>query len=211
MGGHGSGLALGETARGTTEAAKRIEVSYLYRRGMLEPGARSSLRWTLRGRPTGDIRLRAETDALVLGYRYGDEPLSYRVELERTPCHFGGSRTWLRCPAAGCGRRVGILYGGRVFVCRTCADLAYPSTREGTMDLHARRADRIRARLGWTPGVFNGPGARPKGMHERTYWRLFAEYERHWRAFASEVVERFPTPDVGALLDDYAVRDDERP
>jgi hypothetical protein len=34
------------------------------------------------------------------------------VRLKWTPCHYGGSRAWLLCPIANCGRRVAILYAG---------------------------------------------------------------------------------------------------
>ena len=39
-----------------------------------------------------------------------------------------------------------------------------------------RRADKLRARLGWVPGVAHGEGARPKGMHHRTFNALVARY-----------------------------------
>jgi hypothetical protein len=52
------------------------------------------------------------------------------VGIERTPCHVGGSRPWFICPALGCGRRVAILYGGGIFACRLCFQLAYASARE---------------------------------------------------------------------------------
>ena len=48
------------------------------------------------------------------------EDQNYPVWLDWTPCHFGGERPWFRCPAMGCGRRVAILYGGRIFACRHC-------------------------------------------------------------------------------------------
>lgn len=119
------------------------------------------------------------------------EPLEYPVRLSRTPCHFGGTRTWLHCPAAGCGRRVRVLYGGRLFVCRQCARLAYPSTREDRTDLAARRGDRIRRRLSWSEGMFNLEGGRPKGMHRRTCEDLVDEHQRHRMAFLRGVDAKF--------------------
>jgi hypothetical protein len=39
--------------------------------------------------------------------------------------------------------------------------------------------DTIRRRLGWEPGILNGSGLKPKGMHWRTFERLQAEHDAH--------------------------------
>ena len=59
-------------------------------------------------------------------------PASDAVRIVRTPCRLGGSRAWFICPAVGCGRRVAILYGGGIFACRHCYDLAYDSSRNSS-------------------------------------------------------------------------------
>lgn len=107
------------------------------------------------------------------------QPMEYPVYLEWTGLHFGGQRAWFRCPAQGCGRRVAILFGGLIFACRHCHKLVYACQREGDDDRAARRADTIRRRLGWEPGILNGNGRKPKGMHWRTYERLTAEHDAH--------------------------------
>jgi hypothetical protein len=38
-----------------------------------------------------------------------------------------------------------------------------------------RKADRLPDKLGWEPGILNGNGIKPKGMHWRTFERLKAE------------------------------------
>ena len=83
------------------------------------------------------------------------------------------------CPASGCGKRVAILYGGSIFACRHCHRLVYRCQRESSDDRAIRRADKIRDRLGWTPGIMNGPGGKPKGMRWRTYYGLVAEHEKN--------------------------------
>ena len=40
-----------------------------------------------------------------------------------------------------------------------------------------RRADRLRARLGWEPGILNGEGGKPKWMRWRTFERLAAKHD----------------------------------
>ena len=57
------------------------------------------------------------------------------------------------------------------------AGLANSSQAESADDRAARRADRLRRKLGWQPGILNGPGLKPKGMHQRTYERLVAQHD----------------------------------
>jgi hypothetical protein len=108
--------------------------------------------------------------------------MEYPVTLEWTASHLGGRRAWFRCPARGCGRRVAVLYGGSIFACRYCHRLAYDSQRERRDDRMTRRADKIRQRLGWEPGILNGDGDKPKGMHWQTYERLVAQHDAHVEA-----------------------------
>jgi hypothetical protein len=145
-------------------------------------------------RPTRrHISFRAEEDHVVLHYRNRSphheggewEPMNYPVLLDWTSCGFGGWRVWWRCPALGCGRRVALLYGGRVFACRRCNQLAYRSQRERSDDRAARKADKIRRRLGWQPGILNGKGHKPKGMHWHTFDRLEMAHDTYWRRGAA--------------------------
>ncbi len=58
--------------------------------------------------------------------------LNYPVELETTPCYFGGKRYWFLCPILIdgdiCGARVRVLYcKGLYFGCRDCHKLTYAS------------------------------------------------------------------------------------
>jgi len=100
------------------------------------------------------------------------------VYLDWTPCNFGGHRPWFLCPAHACGRRVAIIYGGGIFACRHCYQLAYASQRETADDRAARRANKIRERLGWEPGILNPKGwEKPKGMHWKTFERLNIEHD----------------------------------
>ena len=116
--------------------------------------------------------------------------MNYPVRLAWTGCSFGGRRVWWLCPAVGCGRRVALLFGGAVFACRHCHRLAYRSQREADHDRASRRADNLRDRMGWEPGILNGSGTKPKGMHWRTFERLQASHDFHVKAALAGLAAR---------------------
>ena len=181
MGGMGSGRRWHFGASETTDDYRSIDVRRWRRDGLLKPGQCFGWQWSIHGEVVASIRVRAEQDRVILTYRHRSggsdwKDESYPVYLDWTACHLGGQRPWFRCPARGCGRRVAILYGGAIFACRHCYQLAYPSQREADDDRATRRADRIRERLGWEPGILNGDGPKPKGMHWSTFERLTREH-----------------------------------
>jgi len=181
MGARGSGNHWRYSTKSTTDEMRRLDVRRWAREGMLQPGYVGGWQWSVNGRQIASIRMRAEADRVILTYRHRSgggnwKSEEYPVYLSRTSCHLGGSRAWFICPARGCGRRVAILYGGRIFACRRCHQLAYDSTREDAGGRATRRADFIRIRLGWEPGILNGDGPKPKWMRWRTFERLV---ERH--------------------------------
>jgi len=55
--------------------------------------------------------------------------------------------------------------------------LALSSQRENVFNRQTRRAEKIRAKLGWKPGILNGDGAKPKGMCWRTFEWLSVEHD----------------------------------
>ena len=184
MGGMNSGRR-DQGGKDTTGDCKSLDVRYLQRDGLLTAGRSFSLNWTRNGEKVASIQVRTEADRVSLDYRHqrgGGEWKSqnYPVRLEWTPCNYGGARAWFICPAQGCGRRVAKLYlGGAIFACRHCYRLAYSSQRESTDDRATRRADKIRDRLKWEPGILNGHGIKPKGMHSHTYQRLTIKHDAH--------------------------------
>lgn len=182
MGGMGSGRQWYWDAKDTTDDYRSIDVRRWNRAGLLEPRESFGWQWSRNGKVVASIRVRAEVDHVILTYRHrsGSEDWRnerYPVYLNRTPCNLGGQRPWFLCPARGCGRRVAILYGGGIFACRHCHQLAYPSQRETWDGRAARRADRIRKKLGWEPGILNGDGEKPKGMHRTTFEKLTAQHD----------------------------------
>lgn len=196
MGGLGSGRRWHFGANDMTDDYRSIDVRRWRRDGLLAPQQAFGWQWSRHGEVVASIRVRTEPDRVILTYRHrsGGEDWqdeSYPVYLDWTPCHLGGQRPWFLCPARGCGRRVAILYGGAIFACRHCYRLAYPSQRETPDDQAARRADWIRERLGWEPGILNGNGLKPKGMHWRTFERLTAEHDAFVQESLAGMARRF--------------------
>lgn len=147
------------------ERTLRLDVRQMRQRGQLAPGY-YTLAWhySWSNERAGSIGVRVEPGRMKLEFTVNDVEAGHAVELERTPCNFGGTRTWFRC--GHCGRRCAVLYlRGRTFRCRLCADVVYTSQSEDVIDRTWRRQQRVEARL--------GPyGRRPKGMHVATYQRL---------------------------------------
>jgi hypothetical protein len=182
MGGYGSGRKFGADC---TEDYRSIDIRRWQRDGYLVPGRYINWQWSRNGEKIAAISAKVETGQLRLIYNYrrngGEwESLNYPVRLQTTSCNYGGERYWFTCPAVGCGRRVAVLYlGGKYFACRNCYQLAYKSQRETPDDRAARKADKIRDKLHWKPGILNGNGWKPKGMHWKNYWRLVAQHNHY--------------------------------
>ena len=181
MGGYSSGRHGGKR---TTNDMHVLDIRKIARAGLLKPGCSFSWQWTRGGEKIASIGLRTETDRVVLNYRSrsnGDEwqDMNYPVYLAWSGCNYGGQRAWWLCPAVGCGRRVAVLYGGKVYACRHCHKLAYRTQREQPHDRAGSKADKLRDRLGWEAGILNGNGDKPKGMHWRTFDSLQAAHDAH--------------------------------
>lgn len=176
----------------STDHMHTLDIRKIARAGLLTPGNNFSWSWTRGGRQTASISIFAGGDSVTLDYRVKQpdgtwQPMNYAVRLDRTSCNYGGQRIWWLCPH--CSRRVAVLWGGRKYACRHCHDLAYESTRTAPDSKAFARADKLRKRLGWVPGVAHGIGDRPKGMHWKTYLRLLQQYTLHANdAFAESSV-----------------------
>jgi hypothetical protein len=154
-----------------------LDVRKLQRDGLLKPGQWFPWQWTRRGEVVASISVRTDEGGVNLDCRargHGGEWLQMGcpVRVTWTNCNYGGQRAWWLCPAVGCGRRVAVLYVGKVCACRHCHNLSYQSQREQAVDRDIGKADALRKRLGWVPGILHGEGGKPKGMHWKTYNRL---------------------------------------
>ena len=187
MGGSGSGRP---GWRPVGEEMLRVDVRKLHREGWLRPGLSFSLNWTWNGEPWGSISIATSADSIRLMYGTKDgEQMDELVALDRTPCHYGGSRTWFLCPR--CGRRVGVLFGGKRFLCRYCHGVAYAVENEDAMSRLLRRSDKLRERIKARAGTAYPVMFKPKHMHQRTFdiirWKIHELEAGFWMAAA----ERF--------------------
>ena len=211
MGGIGSGRHY-QGGKDITSDMKSLDIRKLQRQDLLLPDMDFSWHWTRNGVKVPSLRIYTDADSLIISYqnltRDGKwQFMEYTVHLEWTDCNLGGQRAWFCCPAHECGRRVAILYSDSILACRHCHKLVYACQRESSNNRAMRRADSIRRRLGWKPGIANLEGNKPRGMHWCTFERLkarhdaFADKSWNWMAQRLRILEQ-RLSDRGIDLDD---------
>ena len=185
MGGFGSGRRL--QSKNTTDDYRQLDERKLQKEGLLEPGRSFTRQWKFGNKIIRTINIRAEINKIILSYKQRlnskeSKYMSYPVWLDWTWCNYGNYRAWFLCPIKDCGRRVAILYDGTVFACRHCYQLSYSCQREDYIDRKARRADRIRRRLGWKEGILNPIDVKPRSMHRKTFEKLSDQHNYYCSA-----------------------------
>ena len=166
----------------TTSSLPRLKIKTLKESGCLEPGFAGTLSWPGTGLSSSAIRFRSEEDRILLDDPSNSKPdhcgrQVLAIPLERLPCHFGGYRTWLRCPSCN-GRTTSLFILARQFACRVCHGLKYESQQANKIDRLADRINRIFTRLGsQKTEIFSAIPKRPPRMHLKTYSRLRVEAE----------------------------------
>jgi hypothetical protein len=204
MGGCGSGRR--SYSKATTSDYHQVDVRRWQREGFLMAGRFFACRW-------GNIEVvaastaRGEPDRVSL-CSWQDRS-TYSVRLAWTPCNYGGSRAWFICPARDCGRRVAILYGDGPFACRHCRQLAYDSQQDSGWRRSINQARLARMKLGGSANLTEPLPERPKGMHWRTYSRLYIRAAGREQAFLAgtlstltsleQQISRFKTQGGGTL------------
>ena len=132
MGGYGSGQYQSYDAKDTVEDSIILSIFEFTRAG---------IRWdsTCSGMITigkSSMQFAVNDNQIRLVYRvskgkYEGETFNYTIALARTVPNYGGYRLWWECPR--CSKRCGKLYlapSERRYLCRTCANVTYESTRE---------------------------------------------------------------------------------
>lgn len=198
MGGMGSGrgfrfIIFNRNRKSTCEESKRIDIKY-FRKNMLEPGRHHSFSWTSEKRGSiGNIGIDVGEEEIILIYTTIDPEteekidFKYSVELDYTPCNYGGRRIWLRCPV--CYKRIALIYMDErdgYFKCRACANLNYQSSQDNNERFYSidSKIEKIRIRLKLPKSDIEELlyqayiKKKPKGMHNKTYNRLKEKLEK---------------------------------
>ena len=172
------------------ERMLRLDVRQLHQRDCLRPGLGFLWSWSWNGKPWASISITTSIDSIRLMYGTKDgEQVEEFVDLDRTPCNYGGTRTWFLCPR--CGRRVGVLFAGRRFWCRRCHGIAYAVENEDKLSRVLRRSNKLRERVQARAGTAYPVIFKPKGMHQRTFDRIRWEIEEIEAGFWIATAERF--------------------
>jgi hypothetical protein len=191
MGGMGSGRQ-GQAVRASTDDMLRLDLRTLVQKALKSPNGWSysgTSTWTRGEMRVGQISTQVALDpatqrgVIVLAYNRSGAPIEQRIRLEAVPCNYGGVRWWARCD--GCSRRIAVVYGS-LFRCRQCHGLGFATSRQGKMERATTKARGIHDKLGdsgW--GELFTAGAKPKGMHWRTYERHEASLRQALRAQVS--------------------------
>lgn len=152
-----------------------LDVRRLAREGLLTRSGSTGWHWKRDGEQVGNIGLAVDARRSVrfdfTQTRNGERrQVSVTAWLETTPCNFGGSRWWWRCP--NCSRRCARLFivtGG--LGCLRCLRMAHLVQRMTPIDRSWRRTAKAERALGFD-------GAPKRRLHQRTKERLFATLER---------------------------------
>jgi hypothetical protein len=153
MGGNNSGRRKDPDAKPTVEEYSRwaLDIRGLGH-ALSRPGTIFGYQWSRVGQPTGNRVLCAVyPDRLRLSYKVSRnegewEHVSETIQLDTTPCRYGGQRYWFRC--SRCHRRTRILYLiKRPYCCRVGLGLAYQSQRELATDRNLERWQSLLRRL----------------------------------------------------------------
>lgn len=118
------------------------------------------------------VRIESDESAVLV---HG--PLEWPVTIATTPLHYGGHRRWLVCPRCKIKRQA-LYIDKNTPTCRVCLGARYSSQHDNRRDRLYRRANAIRKRLGWPPGIARPPGEKPGRMHWQTFKRLQDELDQ---------------------------------
>ena len=123
----GARLGAGRPAyRLKAEQTPRIDIRIWHKRGLLWDGSNNTWSWSRGEESAGSIRFAVNADTIRLTYAVHGQDASQIIWTTKTPCRYGGTRTWFQCPC--CRGRALVLFmrAGR-FACRQCQKVSYSS------------------------------------------------------------------------------------
>lgn len=211
MGGYGSGRPEKQGRRDATDSRKSVDVLDWNRTGLLTAGKTFfwGTHWQLRDEPALEIHPVSLSKGSAAGWLevrhlWAEDVAAERINVEWTPCAYGGARPWLLCP--WCGGRARLLYLESAIAspavswlaCRTCLGLAYECQRQDRARRLAEKAKRLRRKAvgPLAPSLFSPFPARPTGMHYATYLRLREASETATLQFLELTFEQFAKMDA---------------
>lgn len=180
MGGIGSGTWMRTNKKPTNQNYWRFSMVALKQHGVIDNNVKSSGEWAWwrDGHKRNSVGYEVDTSGTMAWIRvqYQNKQTGvaydYKIYLTSTVPNYGGKRWWFVCPIQGCGKRVSVLYMGRIFACRHCCNLAYSTQNETPPFRNLYKAQKIHQDLG---GDGSSPGEnippKPKGMKRKTYRR----------------------------------------
>lgn len=201
MGGRGSGSYSRYNAKPTTDSYLKIDLRELRKCGWLDSNLSHTLTWSRNDYVLGKISYVPSSDSITLLYQYdanGNEPESINDEIQliKTPCNFGGERTWFCCPT--CMNKVLVLFGGKYFRCRSCKGAIHPSVNESKLDRSRRALAKYQSILAPDLKLCSADGTRglhkPKGMRYKTYFDIkkrASEKEDEMNRYFLAVIQKF--------------------
>jgi hypothetical protein len=152
-----------------------LDIRVLRRGGGLTPGSRYTTAWKVGDHSLGaaDIFVGEGVMDVRAVFPLSDSA-SGSINLDRTPCRYGGTRAWLVCPDCGSRRVVLYLSTSQGFQCRDSLDLAYTTSQLSKTNRRFVRMHRLADRVG--VDLPTGQWEGRKGMHASTMERLMQQY-----------------------------------
>ena len=132
------------------ESLRAMDSRVMQKQGIFKNGA-GSYYW--RDAETKEMRANIDysyqDQQLTLSYRCNGESYCYVIRIDRTVCHYGGTRSWFICPSQQCRKRVAKLYFSEsgYFTCRHCNNANYAIQQMSEKDkprYHMHCIDRLK-------------------------------------------------------------------
>jgi hypothetical protein len=163
------------------ENFRRLDIRSLHKAGYTNDGYTGQWGWHSNGEVQSTIQITTQKQQIILEYSAGNQSFNYPIQLEVTPCHYGGVRHWFIC--TGCNRRVATLFiaSNLLFQCRKCQKLNYTSQQESKLDATRYVMYKLRNKLDWqydNAWMKYYYKIKPKGMHQTTFDKLVDRHDK---------------------------------